>query len=91
MLPPSEHYRRADRLLHEVGSVREVGLPFVKHKIALAHVHALLAQCGVFDFARFGGVDGYEPYATPFAPEKYPDPIVHNPRTVTATTTNERL
>lgn len=40
---PAEHYQKAVDLLNSVEGHNE-GLPFVKTRIARAHVHALLAQ-----------------------------------------------
>lgn len=42
---PDEHYLEADKLLHEVANTRDMSLPYVRRKIEMAQVHAMLAQC----------------------------------------------
>ncbi|MHA7703437.1 hypothetical protein ACX9NE_26970 [Mycobacterium sp. ML4] len=44
---PAEHYVIADRLVAELGELRphELNLPYAKAKLAIADIHARLAQC----------------------------------------------
>lgn len=75
---PAEHYQLADKLLHEVDGA-DMSLPFVRHKVARAQVHAMLAQC--FQHEDVVDVADYN-----FNADPYLAPVIE-----TATTTNERL
>lgn len=60
MRTPAEHYQEADRLLSEIAG-EDMTLPFVRHKLLRADVHAKLAQCSEWPVdAEF--YEGYAPY-----------------------------